>query len=667
MAAPKTRRKTRSSAAVVRRQVVEHGHPQAGQRGRDARGHEDPPGRAVPARPPAPEAGRELERAEDAEDGGADDVHDDRHRRSKNRALSAVASPAARSVTRMAPASTGTAVRAISPAGTSHPRERVAVDVDMHRSCRPHRVGHIGARTGRRPGRRSGFRAVLKSAGPAPVSYAQIAISTRFRAPSLAIRLAMWVFTVLSVMYSSAAISLLVRPRATAARTCSSRSVSGSTGCRGGSPGPAAANALEQPGGDARGDERVAVRRGVHGLGEQGRAGVLEQEAAGAGPQRRVDVLVEVERGDDDDRERVGDAGTGQGPGGLDAVEPGMRMSNRHTSGRRRRASSTARRPSAASPTTSMPGWALRIIVSPVRTISWSSAHELTPDRSCRAAAPARGRTAVTVQPRPGFGPGLAGAAEQVGALGHADEPEARRRARTARGLAVVADPQPHRRVVGGDPHLDAGGVPGVPAGVGDRLLGQPVDRACRPTAEGRRASPSISTSTAGPAPERPASRARSAMRGLGRQVRRLGRGAAPAPSSRISASARDASASITRSASVAASGSRRRRRQPGLGADRHRRDVVGDGVVQVAGQPLALEQLDLVELAVPGPGPVAQRRADGGRRRTGRPDRRPGCRRARRRSAATSSRAAPSMIAEPITISRPEPHRNSAYGSSST
>ena len=80
----------------------------------------------------------------------------------------------------------------------------------------------------------------------------------------------------------------------------------------------------------------------------------------------------------------------------------------------------------------------------------------------------------------------------------------------------------------------------------------------------------------------------------------------------RISARARDASASITRSASVAASGSRRRRREAGLGADRHRRDVVGDGVVQVAGQPLAFEQLDLVELAHPGPGPVAERRADG-------------------------------------------------------
>jgi hypothetical protein len=52
----------------------------------------------------------------------------------------------------------------------------------------------------------------------------------------------------------------------------------------------------------------------------------------------------------------------------------GIRMSNRHTPGASRRAMSTASRPSAAVPTTSMPGWASRIIARPVRTISWSSA-----------------------------------------------------------------------------------------------------------------------------------------------------------------------------------------------------------------------------------------------------------------------------------------------------
>ena len=39
-----------------------------------------------------------------------------------------------------------------------------------------------------------------------------MAISTRFRAPSLFIRLARWVLTVLRLMKSSSAISALVRP-----------------------------------------------------------------------------------------------------------------------------------------------------------------------------------------------------------------------------------------------------------------------------------------------------------------------------------------------------------------------------------------------------------------------------------------------------------------------
>ena len=94
----------------------------------------------------------------------------------------------------------------------------------------------------------------------------------------------------------------------------------------------------------------------------------------------------------------------------------------------------------------------------------------------------------------------------------------------------------------------------------------------------------------------------------------------------------------------------------------------MGDGVVQVAGQPFPLEQLDLVELARCGPaaryrnaapraqareqdGQAADRVADGGRRRQGHRE----------------ADLAPNMIAEPITISRPDPHRNSAYGRSST
>jgi hypothetical protein len=47
------------------------------------------------------------------------------------------------------------------------------------------------------------------------VSHAHIAISTRFRAPSLHMRLARWLLTVLRLMCSSRAILLFVRPRAT--------------------------------------------------------------------------------------------------------------------------------------------------------------------------------------------------------------------------------------------------------------------------------------------------------------------------------------------------------------------------------------------------------------------------------------------------------------------
>lgn len=52
----------------------------------------------------------------------------------------------------------------------------------------------------------------------------------------------------------------------------------------------------------------------------------------------------------------------------------GIRMSSRATSGSSRRTASTACAPSPASATTSMSGWASRIIANPLRTSSWSSA-----------------------------------------------------------------------------------------------------------------------------------------------------------------------------------------------------------------------------------------------------------------------------------------------------
>ena len=49
-----------------------------------------------------------------------------------------------------------------------------------------------------------------------------------------------------------------------------------------------------------------------------------------------------------------------------------------------------------------------------------------------------------------------------------------------------------------------------------------------------------------------------------------------------------------------------RRRGDAGLGADRHRRHVVGNRVVQVAGEPFTLQQLHPIELAQPGGGAEA-------------------------------------------------------------
>jgi hypothetical protein len=61
----------------------------------------------------------------------------------------------------------------------------------------------------------------------------------------------------------------------------------------------------------------------VDRLGQELGTGVLEQEAAGAGLERAVHVLVEVEGRDDHDRERVLDVRAGEQPRRLDAVELG--------------------------------------------------------------------------------------------------------------------------------------------------------------------------------------------------------------------------------------------------------------------------------------------------------------------------------------------------------
>ena len=130
-----------------------------------------------------------------------------------------------------------------------------------------------------------------------------------------------WVLTVDSEMNSSAAISWLPSPRATAWATSSSRSESGW------SIGRVAAAGRDEPvevaHRDRRRDQRVTDGGGAHRLEQQLRTAVFEDEAGGAVAQRDLDVLVGVEgRGDDDSQRRL-HVGAGEEPGGGEAVEHG--------------------------------------------------------------------------------------------------------------------------------------------------------------------------------------------------------------------------------------------------------------------------------------------------------------------------------------------------------
>ena len=287
-----------------------------------------------------------------------------------------------------------------------------------------------------------------------------MAISTRLRAPSLSMRLARWVFTVLRLMCSSSAISALVRPAGDGDRTSSSRSVSGSTGWAGGCAGSGVGEGGEQPGGDARGDQRVAAGGGVDRLDEQLGAGVLEQEAAGARLERAVHVLVEVEGGDDDDGERVGDVGAGElrgWPRSRRARACGCRTGTRRAAAggrappprgrrrpRRRPRCRAGRRGSSRARCGRSPGRRRR-------ARGWSS----------RAAL----RQHCVDGPAPvGSGPASKRAAEQRGPLGHADEAVRL----TVLGAGVRPSPssrdrQAHRFALVRDVDGDPGRMAGVP------------------------------------------------------------------------------------------------------------------------------------------------------------------------------------------------------------
>ena len=411
----------------------------------------------------------------------------------------------------------------------------------------------------------------------------------------------------------------------------------------------------EQPAGDVGGDQRVAVGRRVDGLHEQLGPGVLEQEAAGAGAQRAEDVLIEVERGDHHDRHRVRHVWPGQAPRHLDAVEPGHPDVDEEDVGTQPgRQLDRARAPSAASPTTSRSGCAPRIITSPVRTSSWSSA------TTTRMVMPGASTGSTAVDRPAALGPRPRGERCRRGA-GRARPCPAGRSPASGRspglGLSVVATRSRRRRPSRRTSIPTRVALAGVPYA---RWSATPA-RAGR--ARRRRVVPAGSAELVRARPRRWAWRRRAPepagprYPAAGRR-RRLPPHAGPAPSHRISASVRDASPRSRPGRQRPSRAGCRRRHATGLRLHRDGRDVVGHGVVQLAGQrrpaPGCGSRAAGVARRPRGSGtPPRGRRTSAGRR----------CRRRRRPSPRRrrTSRARRTTDDErrcPITTSRPEPHR---------
>src|SRR5205823_3171466 len=90
----------------------------------------------------------------------------------------------------------------------------------------------------------------------------------------------------------------------------------------------AAHELLDQPPRDGRSEQRLAGGDYAHGLRELLWADVLEQKTARAGLHRLVDVLVEIESGEDEDSYAV--AGSHQPARRLEAVELGHADVHQH-------------------------------------------------------------------------------------------------------------------------------------------------------------------------------------------------------------------------------------------------------------------------------------------------------------------------------------------------
>ena len=118
------------------------------------------------------------------------------------------------------------------------------------------------------------------------------------------------------------------------------------------------AEVQEAPGHRGR-EQRLPVGDQAHRADQLLGRAVLHEEAAGPGPQRPDDVLVEVERGHTSTRAAARRQGQDP-PGGLDAVHDRHAHVHDDDSGRSRWVSRTVSAPSPASPTTVMSGSASR-------------------------------------------------------------------------------------------------------------------------------------------------------------------------------------------------------------------------------------------------------------------------------------------------------------------
>ena len=369
-------------------------------------------------------------------------------------------------------------------------------------------------------------------------------------------------------------------------------STSRSRSVRSASPGGAVASTrrspgdlLDQPAGDRRGQQGVAGGDHPHRVDQLLRRRVLEQEPAGAGAQRGVHVVVEVERR----QHRARAAGRPARSIRRVASMPstcGMRTSISTTSGRARATSSTASRPSAASPTTAMSGLALQDHAEP------GAHHRLVVDQDDadrHGGGVHREGRPRTRQPPPGRGPAVSCPGEHADTLAHPDQAEPAGADGHAGAAAVVDAPRP--RASRSRRHTrDVDGVdrPGVAADVGQRLLHHPVG--AQP--DGRRqVGELVRLGDVQPHREvgrrvRPGRAICDSSDGCGTSA---GVGSSPrsTPSTRrISCIAARPVASTSSSACVARSGfgghlAARRGR-----LDDHHADAVGDDVVQLAGDP---------------------------------------------------------------------------------